>query len=421
VPTVRGWLTVGIALGLWSAGRVLGVRPLEQLAFALIVLVIAAVVLVNMRRHDLSVERRVVPERARAGQKVEVRLRILNLGRGSAPLMLLDDAVPLELSGHSRFAVNGIEPGGDRDTGYELRPPRRGRYQIGPLSVHFIDPFGLAQTRSHLAEPSALLVHPRMEELGMPRDLGHHRTMSTSALRQFTAARGEDFFTLREYVEGDDLRRIHWPSTAKRNKPMIRQEETPWHTRATIVLDDRRAGVDTIGEPAAFERAVEGAASLCDLYRRSGYTYRLLGAVHPGVAGARDTEHFHRCLDLLATIQSQLGHEEALLTRLAELQVGNSAEGTLVVVTTDPTPALAQSLAGCRRRWRTIIVLAFPRHRFGLAATRDRWGGEQVTFEAVTLLHRSGIRTLVLGPGESIVGAWGSLSRVRREAARGGV
>ena len=59
---------------------------------------------------------------------------------------------------------------------------------------------------------------------------------------------------MREYVEGDDLRKIHWPATAKRGGFMIRQEETPWHTRATILLDDRVESHGGIGESSSFER-----------------------------------------------------------------------------------------------------------------------------------------------------------------------
>src|ERR671919_2306011 len=253
MPTARGWLTIGLGAALWGAGRTFGAGPLEQIGFSLLVLVVIATVIVNSRRHRLEVHRRVSPERARSGQPVEVRLAIRNEGRGSAPLLLLDDRIPLELAGNARFALNGVEPGGRRETTYEIRPPRRGRYEIGPLDISFVDPFGLAQTHFEVIGSTPLLVHPRIETLALPRDLGHHRSMSMSALRQLSGARGEDFYTLREYVEGDDLRKIHWPSTAKRGRPMIRQEETPWHTRATIMYDDRAESHDAIGGASSFE------------------------------------------------------------------------------------------------------------------------------------------------------------------------
>ena len=421
MPTARGWLTIGLGAALWGIGRTFGSGPLEQIGFALLVLVVIAAVIVNSRRHRLDVHRRVSPERARSGQPVEVRLSIRNEGRGSAPLLLLDDEIPLELAGNARFALNGVEPGGHRETTYELRPPRRGHYEIGPLNISFVDPFGLAQTQFEVTGSTPLLVHPRIETLALPRDFGHQRSMSISALRQLSGARGEDFYTLREYVEGEDLRKIHWPSTAKRAKPMIRQEEMPWHTRATILLDDRLDPHDGFEESSSFERCVEAAASLADLYHRSGYNYRVMGATTTGVPLSRGAQHFHRCLDMLAVIEthrSDRRDHDALLVRLAELEGGTSGEGTLVVVSGELTADAAMAISRCRRRFRQVIAILFPAHRYGTGATRDRWAGEQRIHETVGVLTRSGVRTLVLGPGESLASGWSSMSS---RMLRGGV
>jgi uncharacterized protein (DUF58 family) len=421
LPTARGWLTVGLGASLWGAGRIFGSGPLEQIGFALLVLVVIATVIVNSRRHRLDVDRKVSPQRARSGQPVEVKLSFANEGRGSAPLLLLDDRIPLELAGNARFALNGVEPGGRRETTYELRPPRRGRYEIGPLDISFVDPFGLAQTHFEVIGSTPLLVHPRIETLTLPRDLGHQRSMSTSALRQLSGARGEDFYTLREYVEGDDLRKIHWPSTAKRAKPMIRQEEMPWHTRATILLDDRLDPHDGFEESSSFERCVEAAASLADLYHRSGYNFGVTGATSSGVPLSRGTQHFHRCLDMLAVIAAHRGgrdEHDALLVRLAELERGTSGEGTLVVVSGDIGHEAAMAISRCGRRYRQVLTILFPAHRYGSGATRDRWEGEQRIHDAIGLLTRSGVRSLVLGPGESLASGWSSMSS---RTLRGGV
>ena len=219
---------------------------------------------------------------------------------------------------------------------------------------------------------------------------------------------------MREYVEGDDLRKIHWPSTAKRQRYMIRQEETPWHNRATVVLDDRAGAY----EGNAFERAVEAAASLIDLYHRSGYTYRLTGAHHPGFASSRGADHRRRCLDHLAVITTKTLSDPSkpgdplLSARFAELEARSSAEGTLVVVGGDFEMESAVGMSRCRRRFKQVIAVTFPSHRFGPGSTKSRWAGENKTNEIVRLLARSGVRTIVLGPGEALRTGWGSLSRV---------
>jgi uncharacterized protein (DUF58 family) len=397
-------------------GRVLGSIAVMQVGFAFIALVAIAMAVIKLGRHDLEVTRTASPPRVAAGHPVTVTVEVKNNGRGPAPLLLLEDRVPVELSGRGRFAIQGIEAGGDRSDSYEVRPTRRGRYEIGPMTISFVDPFGLASRTTEAASTASFLVRPRVETLSLPRDLGERRSLAVSALRQPTGSSGEDFYTLREYVEGDDLKRIHWSSTAKRNRYMIRQEETPWHTRATIVFDDSAAHHGGYGDGSSFERTVEAAASLADLYHRTGYTYRLTGAHNPGLPPARGADHLQRCMDLLATIDATPAArpDDAVLTRLTEIEGGASAEGTLAFVGGSLRGEIAVALTRCRRRFKQVVAVTFPAHRFGSEATKQRWAGEQQTVEVARLLARSGVKTIVLGPGEPLASGWATLSHVRQ-------
>lgn len=414
MPTARGWFVVAVGAIIGVIGRAFGSTPVEQVGFALLTLVAIAVAIVRLGRHDLDVGRRIAPQRAAPGAPVTVTIDVHNRGRGPAPLMLLEDRLPRGLGGRSRFAVSGIEPGGRRSTPYELRPARRGRYHIGPLEMSFIDPFALASVRGRATAQSEILVYPSFEQLGLPRDLGERRSVATAAQRQPMGATGEEFYTLREYADGDDLRRVHWPSTAKRRKYMIRQEETPWQTRATIVIDDRTAPYEGPAH-ASFERAVEAAAALVDLYHRSGYTYRLTGALNPGLPSSKGPDGYHRCLDLLATLDTGTANTETdpLLVQLASLASGAAPEGTLVVVTGSPSAALAAGCSRARRRYRQVAVISFPAHRFGEHDTKARWAGEKTAQEAIAPMLRSGIRVLVLGPDEPLARAWASSGSAR--------
>lgn len=411
MPTARGWLVATTGLILCVASRAFGAEALGQVGLALIVLLVGAIVVVRGTRHDLRITRRITPESASAETLVTATLQLANAGLGAAPLVLIEDQLPAVLRTRARFAFSGIEPRGKREATYKVRPSRRGRYEIGPIEMSCIDPFNLARVRRSLGEKTSLLVYPRIEQLVLPRDRGERRSLSVSALRQPTGATGEDFYTLREYVEGDDLRKIHWPSTAKRNRYMIRQEETPWHNRATIVLDDRTLAY----EGDAFERAVEAAASLVDLYHRSGYTYRLTGAHHLGSPSNRGMNHRTKCLDHLATVSKKSlgsGPDPLLIARFAELEARTGAEGTLVVVGGDIEAEAAIAMSRCRRRFKQVIAITFPSHRFGPGSTKTRWDGEKKTLDVARLLARSGVRSVVLGPGEPLRTAWGSLSRV---------
>ena len=412
MPTLRGWLVAATGVAVLLCGVGFGALAVQQLGFALVALLGIALLVVRRGRFSLAATRTVTPRRARPSQAVEIELAISNRGRGAAPLLLLEDHLPPGLSGSGRFALQGIEPSGDRTASIPLRPARRGRYAIGPLEISVVDPFGLARVTRRAVDTDDLLVHPKIEPLMLPRDLGERRSMSTSALRQLTGARGEDFYTLREYVEGDDLRRVHWSSTAKRGRYMIRQEETPWHTRATVILDDRPAAHDGVGGGSSFERAVGAAASLVDLYYRSGYGFSLGTAHGHGIAGSRGTEHYNRCLDFLATVEPPRATpgDDALLLRLQEVERGATTEAAFVLVTGSLAASEAVAVARCARRFRQVTVVGFPAHRFGTASSRARWDGERQVVEATRLMARAQVRSIVLGPDESFGAAWAASS-----------
>ncbi|HEX2241178.1 MAG TPA: DUF58 domain-containing protein [Actinomycetota bacterium] len=414
MPTLRGWLVAGTGAALWAIGRIFGADPLEQMALALLALVCVAVLVVRRRGQDLEAGRTVVPERATTGQPVSVTIELHNRSSKPAPLLLVEDRIPLELAGRARFSIAGLEAAGRRSATIQLTPRRRGRYELGPLRVSIVDPFGLAAVHTRPVGSSALLVYPRVEKLRLPREFGHQRTTAMAERRQPTGSRGEDFYTLREYIEGDDLRKIHWPSTAKLQRFMIRQEETPWHQRATVVLDDRSEAHGGFGEHSSFERAVEAAASVLALYERSGYSFAFGTALSGTTPPGRGREHLHRALDLLSELSTATG-PHALGTRLAELQAGAGGEGVLIVVTGSADHSVAKAAARSLRAFRDVVVISFPAHRFGGLDTRARWEAEKTTLESVRLITRSGGRAIVLGPGEPLGPVWSGTRGGKRE------
>jgi hypothetical protein len=99
-----------------------------------------------------------------------------------------------------------------------------------------------------------------------------------------------------------------------------------------------------------------------------------------------------------------------LLARLAEIEARGSVEETLALLTGTVTPEVAGALARCRRLYKQVVVVSWPAHRFGSAPTKSRWEGEAKSVEVATTLARSGVRSIVLGPGERLGPAWSSNS-----------
>ncbi len=422
MPTARGWVVGAIGLTLCALGPAFGTAHLLQVGVALVVLPVLALAVVRAGRHDLRIARRLTPERARPGQPVTATLEIANEGKRASPLALLQDRLPEGVDGNARLAVGGIEAGGGRAASLQLTARRRGRYELGPLELSYFDPFGLARRSVKADSKKSFIVHPVIRELSLPPDAAETHSLAFSAFKQLSGISGEDFFTLREYVEGDDLRKVHWRSTAKRGKYMIKQEETPWHARATIVVDDRTEAHSGAGERSSFERVVETAASFTHLYHRSGYAWRLTGALEAGLPSGRGPEHYRRCLDFLAVIAARRGRagEDPLVVRLSQLTTGAGAEEALIVAAGALSPVVAAALARCRRRFKQVTVLSFPAQGYQAPDAPAGSRGKAVNPRSLSLLARSGVRSLVLAPDEPLARAWGSLfARGSSEERRG--
>ena len=254
--TRQGWLVSGGAVALIAAGRVLGVLELFVIGAATGALVVAALAIVYLSRLRLAVARQLTPPRVYAGTPSRVELSIRNDGSRTTPVLRLFDSVSGTRG--ADLLLSPLEPDVVNRAAYRLPTDRRGIIEIGPLEVIVGDPFGLAASSTEAAPRAELTVYPRIDDIvAVPHTSGddpHAGADHPSALGRS----GEDFYALRPYVVGDDLRRVHWPSTARRDELTVRQDELPWQGRVTVLLDVRRSA----HTPASLELAVSAAASI---------------------------------------------------------------------------------------------------------------------------------------------------------------
>ena len=188
--------------------------------------------------------------------------------------LLVEDRQPPTLGRSARLVVSGLPPRGSQRVSYTVLPQTRGRYRLGPLSVDITDPFALTRQRLEFDE--------RDELLGDPGDRGPPRADPTAPIGQsFGASRarqlfrtGEEYYTMRGYQEGDDLRRIHWPSVARTGALMIRQDESSKRASGLVFIDTRAQALGQ-SHSQAFERAVSVGATLGVMLARRGFALRL--------------------------------------------------------------------------------------------------------------------------------------------------
>lgn len=321
--TTRGWAAMGAAAALVSLW--IGFGEVELLAGGafLAAAVGTGTLLVRRSRPDAVLSRHVTPLYVHDGDRARVEIRIF-ARRALRPMLIEDEVSKL---GRARFATARAGRNTTVTAHYEILCRPRGVYQIGPAELIISDPFGLAAARASTGGIDRLVVFPTVETLsGMPIVRGHDPSVQSSHPSHAPHG-GEDFFTLREYRLGDDLRRVHWPSSAKRDELMIRQLEVPWQSRAFVLLDPRAATY----QDGAFEQAVKGAASVVHHFYGEGFMPQLwVGDTAKPPAAAP----YSHTMERLAAVQPL----EALDLRQAvqRMRQQGTAGGALVLITGTP-------------------------------------------------------------------------------------
>lgn len=350
MPTPQGWLVALAAAALVLAGRLFGIFELFLLGAGLAALAVGCVVSVARTRLRLEVSRELRPRRVHAGTPSRVELVVRNLATRRSPLLTLRDPV-----GPRRTAVIGLGPLGDGEeveASYRLPTDRRGIIHIGPLRVEVSDPFGIAASSTDAAGPTELTVWPAIEQVpALPHTSGDD-PMGGSEHNNALAVRGDEFYALRPYVVGDDLRRVDWKSTARRDDLMVRQDQTPWEGRATLLLDTRRSAHSY----DSFERAVSATASVVMACSRRGHQIRVLSTHGLDTGHGEGTVHVEAIMEHLATVE--VADRGDLATVVASLRRPGSG-GALAVFLGGKAADDRRVVTRLQASYPTVAVLAF--------------------------------------------------------------
>ncbi len=283
-------------------------------------------------RPRLELERRLGASRVTAGEPVTVELTVTNLGaRPSAATVAVDSlAGPV-----TRVAIPSLARHGTRTVGYELPTSRRGVFDLAPLVVTRPDPLGLTRVAPITSDDDLTVwVHPRTLPVA-PIPAGYR--LSEDGPRGTDVQQGAlVFHSLREYVVGDDVRHIHWRSSAHAGDLLVRQNLETTAPTAAVVLDTRRA----VHSEDSFEAAVEIAASLLTASLPHGVPVTLATTTGRSLAVAHLDEGF----DELAAVTLDDG-DEAALAGLSRSATASSLRDGLVIVSGAPGPADGGPLA----------------------------------------------------------------------------
>lgn len=253
VVTPTGWLAIGLAATAWCVGWWFGWHEFMVIAAVCVTaLVLSALFLVGGSR--LAVELEVRPNRVVVGRPAAGSLQVTNLARRR----LLASTIELSVGrGAAEFDLPSLASGETHEELFVLPTERRAVIPVGPATSVRGDPIGLLRRSVVWTEPVPLIVHPRTVALpnlgaGFFRDLEGQTTTDPSPADLA-------FHTMREYEPGDDRRFVHWLTTARVGRLMVRQFTDTRRAHLAVLLDGNRRAY---AEDEEFEVAVSAAGSL---------------------------------------------------------------------------------------------------------------------------------------------------------------
>ncbi|WP_329572235.1 DUF58 domain-containing protein [Kitasatospora sp. NBC_01266] len=417
--TTRGRAFLAGGLTALVCSYLLGQSALLRVGVLLVALPLAAALLLVRTRYRVASGRRLSPHRASAGQEARVHLRVDNVSRVPTGLLMLEDKVPYVLGPRPRFVLDRVEPRGFREVSYRVRSDLRGRYPLGPLQLRLTDPFGMCELSRSFNASDTLTVVPQVQALPAVRISGEWAGYGESLSRAVALA-GDDDTVPREYRHGDDLRRVHWKSTAKYGELMVRREEQPLRARATVLLDTREIGHRGSGPASSFEWAVGCAASVTSHLLERGYQTRLLtddGLQVPetSVSGTGSvSESIGLLLDSLAVVDHSTGSGLAR----AEEVLRMSGEGLLVAILGELDDEQVAGLSRLRRRAAVAIAFVLDTGTWaGLRQVFPDSGAEELD-RPIRLLREAGWTVLSARAGDTVPELWRLVDRPTDAAAR---
>jgi uncharacterized protein (DUF58 family) len=363
-----GLLVAGTALLL--AGFVFGYAELAALGSAGLVSVGGALAYVAWRP-QLTVHRFADPDRVMRGEASGVRLNIANASRYFGASLVARDR--LRAAGPSGPGSGGtvpvplvrLRPGRTTNLRYPVPTTRRGVIEIGPLEIGRRDPLGLVGVVRRYGNTAKVWVRPKVHTIAAV-PVGLSRSMDGRVDR---VPHGSiTFAALREYVVGDDLRHVHWRTSARVGELMVREHVDTSVPRVVILLDDRSEAhaVGADGE-STFESACEAAASVLVAAAREGVHVEIR-LVHGASASGSDSE-IGPMLDLLAEASLRPGVATTSLRDAVERLRVRRVGDTLLYLTGPPNEDDLGIVAGLRGAYPSIISGVFGAVESGLATS----------------------------------------------------
>ncbi len=345
--------------------------PAEYFMFSVLIAVMLVTYGVSrMSVRAVTVERE-TSSRVFENEPLSVHLALANRGRFPRFLIDVSDSLPdfMEAEGDRDFVVPSLWPGEQVTLSYTARAAKRGAYRWRPLQLSASDPFGVFPRYTPLSTAAEAIVYPRPIELrGSLRRAGAEAQGQSSGERTRGPESGMDFYGVRDYQSGDELRRIHWPVTARHGKLTVIEFDRGASENVAVLLDTSAGSEFGSGLDTTLEAGVRAAASLVHWAVTNEGVGRLgvasLGG--PQWVNADSADHEHDVLEALARVKADgPTAPSALLTWAAPHLMPDE---NVILITAGLDDALPAAISGLVKRRASVGVLMLNAPSFDPAA-----------------------------------------------------
>ncbi len=311
---------------------------LPWLALVLVLLVVDIALAASPKAMALTREG---ADQVRLGESTTTSVVALNTGRRTARGLFRDGWPPSAGTSPSRQALS-VPPGERRRLTTTLTPTRRGDRHADRVTLRLLGPLRLAGRQRSVEVPGRVRVlHPFPSRKHLPSRLAVLRELDGRAAVR-TRGQGTEFDSLRDYVDGDDVRSIDWRATARRRNLVVRTWQPEQHRRIVIVVDTGRTSAGRVGDTPRLDAAMDAALLLTALAGHAHDRVHVVAGdrrVRVRVTGSDRAALLHDVISTLAPVDAQL--VEADWSVLAA-EVARSTHRSLVVLLTPLEPAAVE-------------------------------------------------------------------------------
>ena len=376
-----------------------GINVLYSFLYAMLGLIALSYFWTTRNIRNLSVERHLVSKWATLGDEIVETFRVEN--SGALPVLWVEVNDHSDVPGYEAGIVTGLGPREHREWKSRAVCSRRGLYRLGPLRVYTGDPFGIFRATKVLPDEATFLVYPPITEVpGLALPTGRQTGVSRSLRRALHLT--TDAASVREYVPGDALHIIHWPTTARRGRLQTKEFDMEPGGSTWIMLDLDQSVQAGEEDESTEEYTIKLAAALVYRLIREQKSIGLItyGDEQRILRANKGSQHMWRIMEILAVVRAQGTAKVGEVLSEVAPQIRGSM--SLIVITPSTDPELTPILVNVSRRGIRPTVLHLVPETFGTprpsAPLQNALGAAGISY--IEIERGQQFRTLALEKGD---------------------